>query len=440
MVETIAPVVHGTRTWLISIALFTVGAMSASALLGLALGAALPFGGAAAAGVVAVLAVAVACGELGILQLPRLQVRQQVPEHWRERFPQPIVALLYGAGLGVGFATYLPVATLLVVGVGVLALTGPVGGAAVLAAFGAGRALALVAATARLTSYEQAMGRIEAMGRLAGRRRLRLLNGAALSVLGAVLALGAAAGTAHAATLVDLGGDHVADPSSVPGALAFDRINNDGSLTGVIRYNGTFTDLPGFTPDLDGNDVVVDTGPNFEILDYTTRTVLQTLPLAGTDPALSGHWLVYRHRAPHRRQIVLYDLADNTSTVIARSRIRTDLGPPDISYPRVVYHRTGSKSSEIVSYRIDTGVSRIVKRTVVDSYFNPSIAGRRIVYVRQTIQQMQLLLLDLRRTRPTELASVSKRSGRFLWTTGMSTAHIYFTVYTTTQSHVYRAG
>src|SRR5262252_1539719 len=107
MVETIAPVVHGTRTWLISIALFAAGATSAAALLGLALGAALPSGGAAAAGSVAVLAVAMAGGELGNLHLPRLQVRRQVPERWRERFPQPVVALLYGAGLGVGFATYL---------------------------------------------------------------------------------------------------------------------------------------------------------------------------------------------------------------------------------------------------------------------------------------------------------------------------------------------
>src|SRR5262249_31800154 len=163
-----------------------------------------------------------------------------------------------------GFATYLPVATLLVVAVGVLALTGPLDGAAVLASFGAGRALALAAATVRLSSYEQAMSRIEAMGRLAGQRRLRLVNRAALTGVGAVLALGAATGTAHAATLVDLGGDHVADPSSVPGALAFDRIASDGSLTGVIRYNGSFTDLPGVTPDVDGNDVVVDTGSGFK--------------------------------------------------------------------------------------------------------------------------------------------------------------------------------
>jgi hypothetical protein len=292
----------------------------------------------------------------------------------------------------------------------------------------------------RLTSYEQATGRIETMARLAGRRRLRVVNGAALAVLGGLLALGSAAGTARAATLIDLGGDHVADPSSVPGALAFDRINGDGSLTGVIRYNGTFTDLPGWTPDVDGTHVVVDTGPSFEILDYTTMAVLRTLPLVGRDPALSGTWLVYRRTVPRRREIVVYDLTDDTSTVIAHSRLRTDLGAPDIAYPRVAYHRTGSRRSEIETYRIDRGTTRIVKRTVVYSYFNPSIQGRRIVYVRQTIGQMQLLLLDLRRSRPTQVAAVSKRSGRFLWSTDISATRIYFTVYTASQSHVYRPG
>jgi hypothetical protein len=38
MVETIVPVVHGTRSWLISLGLFTAGAIGTAALLGLALG------------------------------------------------------------------------------------------------------------------------------------------------------------------------------------------------------------------------------------------------------------------------------------------------------------------------------------------------------------------------------------------------------------------
>src|SRR5438309_6485954 len=173
MVETIAPVVHGTRTWLASIALFTAGAVAAAAATGLLLGAALPSGGRMPAGLVAAVALALAAGELGLARVPRLQVRRQVPERWRERFPQPVTALLYGAGLGVGFATYLPVATLLAVAAGVLALAGPMGGAAVLAGFGLGRTIVLAVATARVRSFEQAGGRVERMARLGGGRRLR---------------------------------------------------------------------------------------------------------------------------------------------------------------------------------------------------------------------------------------------------------------------------
>ena len=173
MVETICPVVHGTRTWLISLALFAAGATGAAALVGLTLGALLPAGGTAAAAAVAAFALLAALSELGLLRLPLPQPRRQVPERWRERYPQPLVALLYGAGLGVGFATYLPVATLFVVAAAVVALSGPFAGAAVLAAFGVGRALALAVATARVTSYEQAGCRVELMERIGGGRRRR---------------------------------------------------------------------------------------------------------------------------------------------------------------------------------------------------------------------------------------------------------------------------
>src|SRR5947199_4417711 len=161
MVETIVPVVHGTRTWMVSLVMFGIGAVSTAALLGLALGAALPAGGTAAALVVAAFAAFEAAAELGLLRLPLPQLRRQVPERWRERHPQPVAALLYGAGLGVGFATYLPVSTLIVVSVAVTGLLGAGDGALVLGAFGAGRALALAVATSRVRSYEQATGRIE---------------------------------------------------------------------------------------------------------------------------------------------------------------------------------------------------------------------------------------------------------------------------------------
>src|SRR4029078_4366719 len=171
MVETIVPVVHGARTWMLSLALFTAGAVATAGLLGLAFGAALPAGGAAAAAGVAVFALLEAAAELGLVRLPLPQMRHQVPERWRERYPQPLTALLYGAGLGFRFATYLPAATVRLVAVGVAALAGPASGAAVLAAFGLGRGVALAVATARVRSHEQDKARIEWVGRVGGRPR-----------------------------------------------------------------------------------------------------------------------------------------------------------------------------------------------------------------------------------------------------------------------------
>ena len=67
---------------------------------------------------------------------------------------------------------------------------------------------------------------------------------------------------------------------------------------------------------------------------------MRTLQLKGTEPALFGHWLVYR-RVTTRRRLILYDLGTNQSRVIASVKMRSDLGEPDISGRRVVYSVTG---------------------------------------------------------------------------------------------------
>jgi hypothetical protein len=307
----------------------------------------------------------------------------------------------------------------------------------VLGAFGAGRALALAAATSRVRSYEQATGRIERMAGM-GIRRLRRLNAVALLALAGVLVLGLDTAVARAATQLDLGPGPVADPSAAPGLLAFDRVNPDGSLTGVLRAGGVFSDLPGINPDLDGTRVVVDTGPAFEIIDTGTMSVLQTLPLVGNQPALSGDWLVYRRGVSAGRQIVLYDLATDTETVIAQTPYAVDLGAPDISYPRVTYHRTGSERSSVVLYRIDTGVNARLRTSVRYAYSNPSVDGSIVLYVRQTLLGMQLYRFNLATHSEAQVFAIKKGGGRFLWTTGITGWRFFFTVYGEPGSWIYR--
>src|SRR5947207_575695 len=113
--ETVAPVVHGVRRWLIAVAAFAAGAVAAGAALGWALGSAAAWaggGGAHAAWAAAAIVAAYAGREAGIIRLPVPQLRRQVPQRWREVLPLPATSFLYGAGLGVGFVTYVPVATL----------------------------------------------------------------------------------------------------------------------------------------------------------------------------------------------------------------------------------------------------------------------------------------------------------------------------------------
>ena len=220
--------------------------------------------------------------------------------------------------------------------------------------------------------------------------------------------------------------------------FAFDRVNADSSLTGVVRIAGVFTDLPGFTPDVDGTRVVVDTGPAFEIVDTTSMTVVDTIAVKGRDPALSGNWLVYRHTGPSRRQIILFNLTDRTSRVIAHSRLRTDLGAPDISAPRIVYHLTTGTRSSVMLYRMRRADTVRLRTTVRYSYSDPSVDGSRVLYVSQTLFGMQLNSFDVRTHRNAEIYSLKKGSGRFLWTTGIRGSRRYFTVYTTTDSWIAR--
>jgi hypothetical protein len=88
---------------------------------------------------VAVVALLYAAREAFGLPVPVLDARRQVPQWWRERFRPGPTAFLYGAGLGIGFATHLRHGTLVAAAAAVLAWGDPVAGAVVLAAFGLAR-------------------------------------------------------------------------------------------------------------------------------------------------------------------------------------------------------------------------------------------------------------------------------------------------------------
>jgi hypothetical protein len=149
MVETLAP--HGyarrRRTSVLASLTFALGALAGGAttfgglaLLGLALGAPGPL----ALGAAAVVSAAAAAGEArGLRIVP--QVRRQVPEAWRRALPVPLAAAGYGVLLGLGFTTFILTFAVWALAGASVAVGDPALGVAVGLAFGAGRALPVVA-------------------------------------------------------------------------------------------------------------------------------------------------------------------------------------------------------------------------------------------------------------------------------------------------------
>ncbi|MGH2581145.1 MAG: MauE/DoxX family redox-associated membrane protein [Actinomycetota bacterium] len=156
MVETITPVVHGGRAgrWAGSVALHVTGAVASAAAFGAILGGAgsllgAPWGGGRAL-LIALVAALYLVREATVVPVPVPQLRRQVPQWWRTFFSVPVAAFLYGAGLGVGFLTYLAHGTLVVAAVAAAASGEPLVGAALVAPFGLARGLSvLVAVRAR---------------------------------------------------------------------------------------------------------------------------------------------------------------------------------------------------------------------------------------------------------------------------------------------------
>jgi len=440
--ETVAPVVHGVRRWLVAVTAFAAGSTAAGAALGWTLGwasARAGGGGEHGAWAAAAVVAAYAAREAGLVRLPVPQLRRQVPQRWREVLPLPATAVLYGAGLGVGFVTYVPVATLAAVAAAI-ALADPASGTVALAAFGAGRAIVLVAATMGLRDWDAAADRFERAGGWLRARGgvLRTANAGALASLAGVLVATGVPATAAGAIRLDLGSPHVADPSPGPGhVLAWDQVAG-GVVQGKLRVNGVVHDLPGKTPDVDGTRVVVDTGTGFQILGTGTLAVMRTLQLKGTEPALFGHWLVYR-RVTTRRRLVLLNLGTNRSRVIASVKMRSDLGEPDVSARRVIYTVTGRSKSSVRVYRLDRGVTKRVLQTPIWSYSHASVGGDTVVYVRQGSSGAAVWRLDLPTRRTRRLYRVSRGTGQALWSTATTGTASYFTVYTKTESHIWHA-
>jgi hypothetical protein len=170
MVDTIGAVVNGEgrKRAALSALLHVIGATATAALLGAALGAlgsllGAPWG-AASVVVVIVLAGAYLLRETLHIPIPVPQSRRQVPDWWRSFYTAPIAAFLFGAGLGVGFLTFLTYGTFLVVATAAFVSGDPVLGVALCGPFGLARSLAVAVVARRGVDLRAFIHKLEALG------------------------------------------------------------------------------------------------------------------------------------------------------------------------------------------------------------------------------------------------------------------------------------
>ena len=183
MVDTIGAVVHGhsKKRSVLVVGLHLLGAVASASLLGAALGAlgallGAPWGPIGIA-MVAVVAVVYLARETFGAPVPIPQWRRQVPSWWRDFYSPPTAAFLFGAGLGVGFLTFLTFGTFVAVATAALAGGDPLLGALLCAPFGIARAVAVA-----LASLDETRQRSESLGEGRGPAVLNALALAAVPV------------------------------------------------------------------------------------------------------------------------------------------------------------------------------------------------------------------------------------------------------------------
>ncbi|HLM33115.1 MAG TPA: hypothetical protein VK285_03525 [Gaiellaceae bacterium] len=421
MIETITPDVCGSRkrqAW--ALLFFALGALVASACVGALLGLAGSRVAAWALPVAALLALVGAAREGGLARVPLPQSRRQVPEPWRFKLPLPAWAAGYGAGLGLGFLTYQPVATFWVACAAAVALGRPLAGAVCFAAYGAGRSLLLLLPLRR---GSEATAIVEALsGRRGGVLRV---NAVALLACAALLAAPSAA-----AEPIPLGPGSHFDPSTIGPAFAYTQRNLGVSSVIVLPSAGGALQYPDAeSPSLDGELLAYQYAAGIRIVRWATGEEVGRVDGVTSKPALDWPWLAYRRALPDRTLLELRDLTTGEVRRLGSVPVGADLGRPSIAAGRVAWHAAGSRGSRILLYQIGSGNKQVVMATTIALLSNPSLSSTRILWIKQRQGISTAFVRKLRRTRARVLARVSSQR-TFYWTTDLYGLTAYVTRWT----------
>jgi len=291
--------------------------------------------------------------------------------------PMPLAAALYGILLGLGFTTF-------VLSFGVWALAGislalgdPAAGLVIGAAFGVGRALPVVL-VAPVVDRGIGVRCIELMAeRPALYRVFRLGDAVTLGLVAVALTTTTANG---ARTEVGSG----ADPSAAGVALAYQRADRSG----VLRVAGQGQGLPGQDPAIGGPyAAVVSGGDQIRILNRFTRNQVGSVGAPGAEAvAISKGWLTYltlrRGRYVLKAQRIRHPANPGEQKRIAAVSSPAQIGHPSVDGGRVFYAVSKRRGSSIRRRNLRSGRRGTVVRSRTAALSNPSVLGKRLLYVR----------------------------------------------------------
>jgi hypothetical protein len=420
MVETITPAVCGSRhRHRIAVALFTAGALAASAVLGGLLGL---VGGLLdrpwALGAAALLAVLAAAREAGWIRIPVPGAHRQVPERWRREWPLPAWSLGYGLGLGAGVFTYQPASTFWVAAAGSLALGNPATSAACMAAFGVGRAAMVILPARGGRDPEEA---VEGMARHA--RGMRRANAAALALVAVLLAAAPAVAQAPAGPL----GRH--DPAVWGNVLAVAQSDAAGVSSVTVTAPGQApVTVPGAgAPSLDADLLAYADDAGVRVIRWTTGEEVARVPGVGR-PALDWPLLAVVRRPPgHGATLELVNLASGRRRIIDRAGPGVDLGRPALRGGIVAWHKAAARRSVVLLRPVRRGGRvRVVASSATAVEVNPSLAAGHVAWVESRAEVSALRIRKVRGVRVRTLATLAGPD-RILWTTALSPRRAYAT-------------
>jgi hypothetical protein len=189
---------------------------------------------------------------------------------------------------------------------------------------------------------------------------------------------------------------------------------------------------------------VISGGDEIQILNRVSREPIGSVPAQNAESlAISRGWLVYLTASEGRYALRARRLTDPSDPGdvrgIASVRRPVQLGHPSLEGGRLLYTVSKRRGNSIKRRNLTSGKSKTVLRSRSDALLNPSISGKRLLYVRMDRARQSPQRTTAPKLRQRLMVRRLKRSGsgrrvyshgpdRTLWSTSLSGRRAYVTL------------